>query len=151
MKLKLSDTSNFNTINNELELLNLQSLQHRILHKLFTFIHKIIYFDDSPQFLKTRLVFNTSLNKNYLLRNETLLALPMLSYLNNYGERTFEYFFSIFINELCTNNLFLPFNLFKNSTFNNINIYFEKFIILFPKFDLNYPNFDLNYYVSHSD
>ena len=132
-----------NSVNNELECITLQSLHHRVLFKLFMFIYKIKNYNDSPKLLKNKLILNLELDRGYFLRNDFLIASANISSSNNYGERTFEYFFPIFINNLCIFNLSLPFNTFKLSYFNNINLYFNKFITLFPKFDTKYVLFEL--------
>ena len=102
------------------------------------FIFKILKNNNSPQNLIKSFQYNKDLNKNYDLRNLDQLQIPRISSLNNYGESTFNFFFSKLINAFCFKELNLDFNFFKIRAKNNINIIFTKFINIFPKFDLNY-------------
>jgi hypothetical protein len=129
----------FNNVNNILEKMGLNALQHRIFIRLMNFSHKIYTGEFVPVNLRNKLTIKST-NQSYSLRsNDKMeLAIPIISYLNNYGERTFEFFFSNFINKFCLNDLSIPFKLFKLRTINNVNIYYNLFKDTFKNFDLNY-------------
>ena len=114
------------------------NFQHRVLNQLMIFIHKILKSENAPINLKKSFEFNYESNKNYNLRNLNELRTPRINNLNNYGELTFNFFFSKFINRLCVKDLDLDFNFFRLRTKNNINLIFNKFINTFTNFDLNY-------------
>ncbi len=81
---------------------------------------------------------------SYNLRNSSIntFSIPNIGVLNNFGEKTFHYFFNIFINKFCKNNLandfLIPFNLFKTRTINNVNLNHNLFISTFYNFNLIY-------------
>lgn len=138
IKCKINESNDYNTLNNRLEKLKLANFQHRVLNQLMVFIFKILNYENSPKNLKDAFVYNYSLNKKYSLRNANELQTPRISNLNNYGELTFNFFFSKLINSLCVKDLDLDFNFFKSRIKNNINLIFNKFINIFAKFDLSY-------------
>ena len=131
LKFKFSNTSNFNCMNSELQTLNLQTFQHRLLYNLIKFSYKILNIPDSPLSLKNKLIlYDSGLN----LRNSTVkFLIPDIGSLNKYGERTFGYFFSKFLNEF--SNLHSNYSYFYIK--NNINTIFNKFtLILINKFNI---------------
>lgn len=137
----LVDSFDFNNINNSLEKLGLQALQHRNLIRLMCFSHKLFNNNYAPVNLVNLYMEN---NNPHSLRSNSAntFFIPKTGILNKYGERTFHFFFSRFINLFCKNSLFndlaMPFKLFKNRTFNNVNIHFEIFIKNFSNFDIKY-------------
>jgi len=96
---------------------------------------------NGPINLKNSLEKKSSLNRTYSLRNDNEFIPPRISDKNNYGERTFAYFFTKLINNICIKDINLDLNFFKIIVNNNINIYFNDFVFLFEKFDLNYKTF----------
>jgi hypothetical protein len=141
-KIPIEPEFNFITVNNQLEKLGLQSLQHRVISRLVTFTHKLFYYDSVPLNLKNKLIFNNQLNKQHDLRNINSFSQPSLGNLNKYKERTFEYFFPKFINaiclDFCTNAKSFSLRFVKTSAFNNSNLHYLTIINFFKKFDLNY-------------
>ena len=126
--------------NNNLEKLGLSTFQNFIILKLCSFIHKIYHEVNSPKNLKAQIIqtkdvisYNLRSNKKF---NQTQTKL------SHYGESTFNYFTSKFLNEFIGDDVECNINLFKNRILNNINILFNKFIRLFPKFDIVFKNFD---------
>jgi len=137
----INNNFDFNHLNNELEKLNLQSFQHRILSRLLIFAHKVANHPDSPTNLSKHLSYIQCNNHSYDLRNyhsSVQLFVPPISYLNNFGSKTFQYNFPKLLNQTCVLDLNLPSKLFKNRVFNNINNYFNKFVESFKNFELNY-------------
>jgi hypothetical protein len=138
-KLKLNN-NNINDSNNILEHINLSTLQHHLIIKLFIFIFKIINKTNSPQNLKNQ-IQNDNIISYYTFREKKIINRTILSN-THYGESTFEYFFVKFINSfLEADDLNLNFLFFKKRIFNNINLIYSKFITIFPKFDLNIKNY----------
>ena len=78
--------------------------------------------------LKNELTFNNKLKKGYSLRNENNLALTNSTFLNNFSENTFHYFFTKFINSCCIDIIYLNEKHFKTFIENNINLIFLIFI-----------------------
>ena len=145
LNLKFSNTSEFNCINNDLFVYNLESLQHRVLRKLLIFSYKILYSNEAPKNLKNKLVYNYNLNRNQSLRNDFLLAIPFTTSQNKYYEKTFDYFFPKFINIFSCllllnsdSSTLISFSLLKTSVFNNVNLFFEKFLNFSPQFDVKF-------------
>ena len=65
-----------------------------------TFVHNIINIDQAPKLLKEQLTLNANINKGgYNLRNKNQINQP-LRINNHYGEATFAYFYSKFLNNL---------------------------------------------------
>ena len=119
--------------------MGLNAFQHRIFIRLMNFSNKIYTGEFVPVNLWNKLILKSN-NQTYSLRsNDKLeLVIPKISFFNDYGERTFEYFFSNFINKFCMNDFLIPFKLFKLRTINNVNIYYNLFKDTFKNFDLNY-------------
>ena len=144
IKYDINTSNDFNKMNNYLEGFGLSCFQHRLIQRLMIFSYNIMNQQDNQ--LKKQLNFNKDLNKKYNLRNKNKLSQPKIAGSNCFDEDTIEYFFYLFINTCCLDDLHLKLNLFKIRTKNNINILFLKFIRKFPKFDLNYKCLeDYNY------
>jgi hypothetical protein len=141
-KPNITSTPDFNDYNNKLQQIGLFNFQHRFIQRTSLFIHKILNLSSSPPNLKNKFIFNSNLNKHHLLRNSTDLYVPSIGKFNHYGEETFEYFFSKFINNLIINDINLNFTFFKSRIMNNINLIFILFTNIFNKFDLNFKNFN---------
>ena len=88
----------------------------------------------APKILKNQFIFNKSLNKKYEFRYSNNLYETSVSKFNNFGEYTFEHFFSRFINNIFIDYLDLNYNQFIIWAKNNVNIFFPIFIEKFPKF-----------------
>jgi hypothetical protein len=135
----------FNHLNNELEKLNLQAFQHRVLSRLLLFGYKVINYNDSPINLSERLKLILP-NYSYDLRSNlksSSLIIPNISYLNNYGSKTFEFTFPKLLNLTCVLDLNLSISLFKIRIYNNINIHYKQLIQTFSNFDLNFVTFSI--------
>jgi hypothetical protein len=101
-----------------------------------TFIHKIVNIDQVPKLLKDQIKMNLMVHKGgYNLRNKFQVNQPLRIY-NYYGESTFVYFYSKFINNFILNDLKINFYTFKKLLYNNLNNHFVKLCQIFPKFDL---------------
>jgi hypothetical protein len=84
---------------------------------------------------------NNDYNSNRMnLRNNNEIRQAIQLY-NHYGESTFIYFFSNFINALILNDLVCNFKFFCQRMSNNINLLYIKFKEKFPKFNLNQKTF----------
>ena len=138
LDMRINSTNDFNIWNNYLTKYNLYSFQHRLLFRLHIYIYKIFHNNDSPHNLLNSFVFNRELNKKYNLRNLSDLHIPSKSIFNDFGERSFSYFFSKFINELCRNDIEIDYSFYKIRIKNNINLLFLKFVEVFVKFDLKF-------------
>ena len=136
LKYDIDTSDDFNKMNNDLEKHGLSSFQHRLIQRFMIFSFNIMNQPDNQ--LRKQLNFNKDLNKKYSLRNMNNLCQPQLAGSNSFDEDTIEYFFYLFINTCCLNDLHLELSMFKMRTKNNINILFNKFIKIFPKFDLIY-------------
>jgi hypothetical protein len=136
LKYDINTSDDFNKMNNDLETHGLSSFQHRLIQRFMIFSFNIMNQPDNQ--LRKQLNFNKDLNKKYNLRNINNLCQPQLAGSNSFDEDTIEYFFYLFINTCCLNDLHLNLSMFKIRTKNNINILFNKFIKTFPKFDLIY-------------
>ena len=134
-----SEMDNLNEFNNFLEKYKLFTFQHRLIHRVLLFTHKIINKTESPINLKNQINKIDISKVVYSLREPTLLKVPRIR--THYGENTFSYFFNMLLNKFCINDINLNFNLFKNRMFNNINLIFIEFISYFPKFNLAYKHF----------
>lgn len=132
-KLK-PETNDRNDFNNKLEKYGLNNLQHRIIIRLSSFIHKIVNNDEAPQLLKNELTTNETHNKGYALRNNKHFS-QSLQLKNHYGEATFNFVFVKLINNCFLNDLYINFSLFNKRIFNNINILYNKFIDIYPRFN----------------
>jgi hypothetical protein len=140
LKYEIKLRIDFNNFNHLLLNYNLYSFQHRILLKLFRFSFNILNCTATPIDLKCKIIFNHQLNKNYNLRNINKLATPLTSQGNNYGTRTFSYFFSHFINKFDVNIFSNNYSIFNDTITANLNNYFLVFINQNTNFDLNYIN-----------
>lgn len=134
----VSSTSDFNTLNNNLEALKLNGFIHRLIIKLATFFHKLLHELNAPSSFKQQIIITKDLNKHYNLRNLNQIYVPGSHKNNLYGDDSFSVFFSKFVNEICLNDINIDFVLFKSRIMNNINLIFIKFNKLFPKFDVNF-------------
>ena len=106
-------------VNNFLEKYGLFSFQHRVILKLFSFSHKILNNCNSPTGLSSQFKKNSSLNKNYNLRNKDKFFIPSIN--KNCGEDTFAYFFSNLFNKfLKEDDFLLKSKFFSQRIFNNI-------------------------------
>jgi len=95
-----------------LESLGLKNFEHRVLNKLAAFVHKIVNEKNSPILLKQMINRNNDFNSNRMnLRNNNEIGQAIQLY-NHYGESTFIYFFSNFINALILNDLVCNFKFF---------------------------------------
>ena len=90
----------------------------------------------SPSGLSSQFIKNSSLNKNYCLRNKDKYFIPRIK--THYGEATFAYFFSTLFNKFLNDDDFkIKTKFFSHRVFNNINLIFNDFVLLFPKFSIN--------------
>lgn len=137
---KINNINDFNDWNKRLKHYNLFAYQHRIIIRLSTYIHKLFNNLDSPANLFNFFVFNRELNKNYDLRNLHKLNIPSKGKFNEFKQKTFDYFFSMLINELHINELHLNLNLFKSQLINNIDSLFLKFVQTFEKYDIKFKH-----------
>jgi hypothetical protein len=94
----INSSEDFNKWNTLLEQYGLNGFQHRLIIRLATYIQKIFCYSNSPSNLANCFILNNDLNKSYNLRNLLELKIPDKGKYNDYGEDTFEYFFSKFIN-----------------------------------------------------
>jgi len=129
----------FNNINNSLEKMGLNSLQHRLFIRLMTFSHKLFTNEFAPLNLKSSLQLKQSSasisTRSTMIKN---IAINDIGVLNDYGKKTFNYFFGNFINAFCINDFSLTFKFFKTRTINNVNLFFNSFICNFSCFDIKY-------------
>lgn len=135
---RIENSTDYNKLNIHLETFGLSSYQHRLLKRLMYFSYNILNGSSS---VKNLLIKNDDLNKGYNLRNLNRYSQPSLLGKNRYGDETFEYFFSKFINEFSLMDIGLKFETFKIRVHNNINIIFDKFIKINTKFDLYYKDY----------
>ena len=91
-------------VNEKLKQFGIFSLHHRLVKKLGIFVAKIFIFKNPPN-LADQLKFNFERKIPYSLRNKNCLIQPKT--FRKYGENTFSYFFSKFIN----NNLISQFKI----------------------------------------
>jgi hypothetical protein len=87
---------------------------------------------------------NTTITFSYNLRNLLELKIPDKGKYNDYGEDTFEYFFSKFINVVINEIIHFRFGKYKKYIKENSNILHLKTIRNFNRFDLNFKI----YYIS---
>ena len=105
IRFNVINNEDFNILNNKILHYNLDCFQHRVIKRLSRFIYKTINFSDSPIRLKSILVRNCSKNLIYNLRNSNQYIVPSKGKYNEYREKTFDYFYSIFINNFLISNL----------------------------------------------
>ena len=121
----------FNQLNNELSKHNIENFQHRIIKRLSRFIYKILNVENSPAGLKMVLI-NKCTNQNvYSLRNNNEFVVPFKGKFNDFKEKTFDYFYSKFINNFLLNDINCNYILFCHRINNNINLIFTKFCKIF--------------------
>ena len=138
--LKLSfNSDDLNIVNGQLKRYGIFNLHHRLVSKLSIFVAKIFYFKNPPN-LVDQLKFNSERKIPYNLRNQNKLTEPKA--LRKYGENTFGYFFSKFINNFLINqfNNFTCLNDFKSFVFKNLDNIVKKATIDFDK---------LNFYIKY--
>ncbi|RNA37850.1 hypothetical protein BpHYR1_037410 [Brachionus plicatilis] len=103
-----------------------------VQHFCFKFESKnfndILFYHNSPENLKNRLLKNDSRNLSYNLGNSENLIEPMAK--TNSGEKTFGFFFSRLINSFVIKRSMLKFSTFRLSIYNNINLIFIDFDII---------------------
>ena len=143
----VSTSDDFNKWNSYLEKYGLNSFQHRLIIRLSSYIYKIMCSKDSPVNLREVFSLNKDLGKKYQLRNIDLLEVPSKGRFNDFGEQTFGYFFSRFINEICFDELNYSFKFFKCVIDKNINIFFLKFLKTFEKFDIKFKIYYLKKHI----
>jgi hypothetical protein len=103
---------------------------------LATFKHNFVNIDQAPKLLKDQIKMNFIVHKGgYNLRNKFQVN-QLLRKHNHYGESTFVYFYSKFINNFIPNDVKINFYKFKKLLYDNLNNHFVKFCQIFPKFDL---------------
>ena len=134
--LNLKATSDANDFNSILEKFGLNNFQHRLLIRMATFVYNIINVEQATKLLKEQLILNVNIKKGgYNLRNKFQIN-QSLRINNYYGEATFVYIYSKFINNIILNDLNLHFYSFKKLLYNNLKFHFMKLIEIFSKFDL---------------
>ena len=138
IRFNVKNNDDFYILNNKIIHYNLDCFQHRLIKRLSRFIYKTINFSDSPIRLKSILVRNCSKNLIYNLRNSNQYIVPSKGKYNEYREKTFDYFYSIFINNFLISNLQFDYNSFNRWIDNNINLIFVKFCKIFINFDIFY-------------
>lgn len=143
IRFKVVESNDFNHLNNLLNQYNIDCFQHRVITRLSRFVYKIINYNTAPLGLKSTLIRNLTVKENYNLRNKNEYLVPFKGKFNDYNQKTFDYFYSKFINKFLIHDLNLEFGLFVQRIKNNINIIFLKFCELFKNFDLVYNNFFL--------
>jgi len=132
-------STDFNNVNNCLEKVGLNSFQHRLFIRLMTFSHKLFNSEFAPLNLKNALQIKPSLasinTRSTVVKS---IAIYDIGVLNDYGKKTFNYFFGNFINVFCLSDFSLSFKLFKTRTINNVNLYFNSFICNCSSFNIKY-------------
>ena len=141
----INENNEYNIYNNYLNEFNLQTFQHRLILRFSSYIFKILTNKYSPITLSKLLVKNSSREIGYPMRNAELYYVP--NKLNNDNmEKTFQYFFSKFLN----NNEIIRECIDKSEGIvkfkwlirKEINPMFIVFISNFEKFDLKIKNFN---------
>ena len=140
----INSSEDFNKWNTLLEQYGLNGFQHRLIIRLATYIQKIFCYSNSPSNLANCFILNNDLNKSYNLRNLLELKIPDKGKYNDYGEDTFEYFFSKFINLVINEIIHFRFGKYKKYIKENSNILHLKTIRNSNRFDLNFKI----YYIS---
>jgi hypothetical protein len=92
-------------INNFLEKYGLSSLHNRIVMRLSTFIFKIVSEKNGPLLLRDSLQLNSNRNLPYNLRNNSQFYQTSAQN-NKFGDLTFTFFFTRFINKLHKSNIY---------------------------------------------
>ena len=126
-------TKSLSEINSFLKNFKLFSFEYRIFLRLSYFIHKIFNLTSAPPLLKNILQKKIS---NYALRKNERFLEPLIR--NHYGESTFSYFFTKFLNNLYNTDIILTFLNFKKSVLKDIDSFFQIFVNIFSRFRLEY-------------
>jgi hypothetical protein len=137
IKIDITNPIDFNSINNQLEKFGLNGFQHRVIHRLHMVGYDLLYNQNYPKVLKDKII-----EKNHCARDK--YKIPDLGTNNKYGMKTFEYFFSEFLNLYSVNFNWTTRKHFAKSTFNNINLYFDKFVFEFEWMSLKFYYFKYN-------
>lgn len=140
-KSTINQLSDFNNFNNMLESYKLSNFQHRILERLCVFIYKILSDPMSPLDLKIQFEKKSNVFPRYDLRKSNNFIIPSKGKFNDFGERTFSYFYSKFVNHLLIDDLSLSEATFKNRIKINNNLLFLKFVDMFENFDIKFKHF----------
>ncbi|CAF0737518.1 unnamed protein product, partial [Brachionus calyciflorus] len=101
----INDNQDLNFLNSNLEKLNVNCFVHRFIIRLSNFIYSIINNSNAPEELKSKLMYNYQQLRPYKPRNDKDLTVPSISKLNDYGEKTFAYFYPKFINDVIPNEI----------------------------------------------
>lgn len=136
----INNTHDINQFNIELEKLNINTLVHRLIYRLSTFIYNI-YNKSIILELKSSFIFKFNTSTRYELRNRNHLVVPSIGKYNDYYKHSFHYFFSKFINQFLIQDMILSEATFKSRVKNNLNLFFVDYIATFNKFDLIYKKF----------
>jgi hypothetical protein len=103
--LNLNATVDANNFNILLENYGLNNFQHRLFISMAAFIYNIVNIEQAPQFLRDQIGINFNMDKgDYNLRNKFQVNKPLKIH-NHYGEATFVYFCSKFINNIIPKDL----------------------------------------------
>jgi hypothetical protein len=120
-------------INTYLKNYNLFAIQYRILYRICLFSYKVIKSPKSPPNLKNQLKSNSERGIGYNLRNRDNFSQPKTN--NRYGDYTFNYIFSKFLNKFPLHT-FENVNTLKKHILANLKNNYVNFSGLFPHFDL---------------
>ena len=120
-------------INTFLKKFNLFSFEYRIFLRLCYFSHKILNLSLSPPLLKNLFVKK---NTSYNLREKEKFIEPIIR--NHYGEATFYFFFTKFINNIILEYIDFSFINFKKLILKIIDSLYYKYINIFTKLQLQY-------------
>jgi hypothetical protein len=134
----INSSDDFNKWNSLLEKYGLNGFQHRLIIRLAIYIQKIFCYTNSPSKLANCFIVNNDLNKSYNLRNLLELKIPDKGKYNDYGEDTFEYFFSKFINTVINEIICFRIGKFNRYVKENSNILHLKTLKTFNRFDLKF-------------
>ena len=124
------NTDDYGMVNIELKKLGIFNLHHRIVRKLGIFVFKINYFKNPPN-LATEFKFNYERNIGYSLRNSNNLTQPKAE--RKFGELTFGFFFSKFINMCFLDKFNVSLKEFKVDLLKNLDFYVSKTMVEFEK------------------
>jgi hypothetical protein len=94
--LNLKATVDANNFNKLLENYGLSNFQHRLFIRMDTFLHNIVNIEQAPKLLKNQIRMNDNIG-GHNQRNKFQVNQPLRIH-NHYGEATFVYFCSKFIN-----------------------------------------------------
>jgi hypothetical protein len=134
----INSSDDFNKWNSLLEKYGLNGFQHRLIIRLAIYIQKIFCYTNSPSKLANCFTVNNDLNKSYNLRNLLELKIPDKGKYNDYGEDTFEYFFSKFINTVINEIICFRIGKYKRYVKENSNILHLKTLKTFNRFYLKF-------------